>query len=192
MFAGYFNMQANLLGTEFAKVHQDLGWRKGAGRVLYIGTMGLVVPAIVSKLIMSAFYGHGDDEDYDLSALLQDMGMGIVDNVLGFVPVAGNAARMVVGKYLTPQPWDDKMSLTPAVKIIESTVSAPESVYQAIVDKAPPSKAVKDVLTAFSFMTGIPAAPLAKPLGYVSDVADREQIPQGALDVARGLTTGRQ
>jgi hypothetical protein len=192
MFAGFFNTQANLLGTEFAKVHQDLGWRKGAGKVLYIGTMGLVIPAIVSKLIMSAFYGHGDDEDYDLSALLQDMGMGIVDNVLGFVPVFSNVGQMVVGKYFTPQPWDDKIASSPAISMIESTVSAPMSVYNAIVDKTPPSKAVKDVLGAFSFMTGIPAAPLAKPIGYAADVADREQFPQGPLDVIRGLVTGRQ
>lgn len=36
-FAGYFNMQANLLGTEFANVMQQYGLRKGAGTQSWLG-----------------------------------------------------------------------------------------------------------------------------------------------------------
>jgi hypothetical protein len=50
-FKSYFNMQANLLGTEFAKVAQDMGVKKGAGRLFYVFLLGFLVPAWFSEAI---------------------------------------------------------------------------------------------------------------------------------------------
>jgi hypothetical protein len=40
-------------------------------------------------------------------------------------------------------------------------------------------------------LTGVPLAPLAKPIGYLSDLAEGNAQPTGAADFARGFVTGR-
>jgi hypothetical protein len=56
-FAGYFNMQANLLGTELGKVTQEMGLRKGLGRGLFIMLAGFAAPAIVAEAIAPLVFG---------------------------------------------------------------------------------------------------------------------------------------
>ncbi|MCR4331907.1 MAG: hypothetical protein NUV34_04300, partial [Sulfuricaulis sp.] len=48
MFYNYFNMQANLMGTEFANIATNkLGLKKGAGRALYIYIFAFMIPAFI-------------------------------------------------------------------------------------------------------------------------------------------------
>jgi hypothetical protein len=67
-FYSYFNMMANVLGTEFANVSRNMGVKAGAGKMLYIYTFGYMIPAVLSEMIVQAAGGFdaGDDDEYDL------------------------------------------------------------------------------------------------------------------------------
>jgi hypothetical protein len=49
---------------------------------------------------------------------------------------------------------------------------------------------VKDVGTAVTLLTGLPAHWAARPIGYVTGIAEERIEPEGPLDVIRGLATG--
>lgn len=192
MFYSYFNMQANLLGTEFSKNARDLGLKRGAGRALYIYAFGFMIPAVVSELIMRALSGQSWDKDDD----------GYLDDVLAIFfgsqfrtatamfPFAGQAVQAGVNTW-NNKFYDDRISASPAISMIESAVSAPHSVYKAIADDGNKKKAIRDVMSALGLLTGLPIAPLSRPLGYLADVNDGNIEPQGSIDFIRGLATGK-
>jgi len=192
-FAGYFNMQANLLGTEFSKAQHGLGLRSGMGRGLYVFTFGFLVPAMVSELIVQAFRGGPEDEDKDGSTLddwlMAVLVMGNVRAGLGMLPVAGPAVNAGINTF-NSKPYDDRISTSPAVSMIESAVSAPHSVYAAVVEDKNKRKAVRDLATLISMTTGLPANAIARPLGYLAGVEDERIQPTSPADAARGLITG--
>jgi hypothetical protein len=59
---GYFNIQANRLGSELANVMKDMGIKRGAGPLLYIFLLGLLVPAWFSEAIVQGMRGGPDDD----------------------------------------------------------------------------------------------------------------------------------
>jgi hypothetical protein len=191
-FAGYFNMLANLLGTEFSNQMHDLGLRKGMGKGLYIFTLGFLVPALLSELIVQAFRGGPDDEDKDGETLddwLAALGMGTIRSAIAMVPVAGQVANYGINLANT-KPYDDRISTAPAISMLESAVRAPFSVYEAAANDKSAQKAVRDVATLISLTTGLPANAIARPVGYVAGMADDKINPTGPADTARGLVTG--
>jgi hypothetical protein len=192
-FAGYFNMQANTLGTEFAKTYHELGLRKGMGRGLYVFTLGFLVPAMVSELIVQAFRGGPGDDDKDGDTLddwlMAVLVMGNVRAALGMAPGAGQAANALINSF-NRKPYDDRISTSPAVSMIESAVSAPHSVYKAVADDGNARKAVRDLATLITMTTGLPASAIARPAGYVAGMAQDKINPTSAADAARGLVTG--
>jgi hypothetical protein len=64
------------------------------------------------------------------------------------------------------------------------------SVYKAIADDGSKQKAVRDLATAVSIVTGIPVTAVARPLGYAAAVQDGRAESTGPVDTARGLLTG--
>lgn len=192
-FVSYFNMQANLLGGEFAKIQHAGGLRKGAGRALYVVTFGFLVNAWAAEAIMQAFKGGPDDEDKDGEYLddwlWQVFGMAPVRSATAMVPVAG---QMVMGAINAgnSKPYDDRLATSPAISMIESTIKAPYSLYKAMVDDGKKQKAVKDVATAISMATGVPVSGIARPLGYLAGVQAGEIAPTDGLDAVRGIATG--
>lgn len=190
-FAGYFNMQANLLGTEVAKVSQDMGLRAGAGRVFYVFLLGFLVPAWISEAIVQAMRGGPDDEDQDgyLDEFLSFLIGAPLRNAAAMVPVAGQVATLAANTF-NGKPYDDRMSTAPAISMIESAVQAPHSVYKTLAEDGSAKRAVRDTLTLVSMMTGIPVAALGKPLGYLADVEQGRVEPTGPLDAVRGVVSG--
>lgn len=192
-FYGYFNMVANLNATELVKISEEVGLRKGAGRGLYVLFFGLLAPAWVAQAIALAFRGGPDDEDKDGAYwddwMAQTFGWGTLRNLTAMVPVAGQvinaAANTANGK-----PYDDKISTSPAISMLESAGKAPKSVYTAVTGQGGEGKAVRDVATLISMATGIPALGLAKPLIYGADVASGRTRPLGPADATRGVITG--
>src|SRR5574340_175802 len=96
-FAGYFNMNANLLGTEFARMMHDGGLRKNAGRGVFVFALGYLVPAVVGEAIIQAFRGGPGDDDDDgeylddwLAALF---GWAPLRYATAMVPVGGQAVN---------------------------------------------------------------------------------------------------
>ena len=192
-FYGYFNMIANLNATELVKISEEVGLRKGAGRGLYVLFFGLLAPAWVAQAIALAFRGGPDDEDKDGAYwddwMAQTFGWGTLRNLTAMVPAVGPvinaAANTANGK-----PYDDKISTSPAISMLESAGKAPKSVYTAVTGQGGEGKAVRDVATLISMATGIPALGLAKPLIYGADVAAGRTRPLGPADAARGVITG--
>jgi hypothetical protein len=187
-------MNANLLGTEFGKVSQEMGLRKGAGRGLYILVLGLLAPAWVGEAIMQAFRGGPEDEDKD-GSYLDDwiaavFGFSTLRYMTAMVPGVGQAANAFVNT-LNSKPYDDRISTAPAISMIESAVKAPVSVYNAIAENGKASRAVKDVATLISMTTGLPANVAARPVSYVADVAQGNVNPTSPVDAVRGAVTGR-
>ena len=191
-FVSYFNMLANTNSAELTKIARDVGLKKGAGKALYVVTMGLLVPIWVAEAIAVAFRGGPEDEDGDgwlddwLAAVF---GMGTIKGSLAMVPFIGQAANAGLAR-LNDNPADDRISLSPAVSILEGAVGAPTSVYQALVEDGSARKAVRDLASAVSLATGLPAHAVARPLGYLAGMADDRVAPTSGLDLARGLVTG--
>jgi hypothetical protein len=192
MFYSYFNMQANLLGTEFVKVARDTGLKKGAGRALYVYALGFMVPALAAELILKAMSGGIDEDDDDqyLDDILAMFFSSQLRTATAMVPVAGPALQAGINAF-NDKWYDDRISTSPAVAMIESAVSSPHSVYEAISGEGSKKKAARDLLTALGLMTGIPFAPLSRPIGYALDVSEGKTTPRNALDFTRGLVTGK-
>lgn len=191
-FAGYFNMQANLLGHGFAALARDYGLRRGASRGIYLLGMGLLAPAIVSELIVQLGRGGPDDEDDDgyLDDWLAAAGMGVLRNVAAMVPGGGQFVMAMINAW-NDKPYDDRLATSPAISMIENAAKAGPSVWRAATGEGSSQKAVQDVGTLISLTVGLPpASAAARPLGYATGIADDRIRPTGPVDVARGLVTG--
>jgi hypothetical protein len=197
MFYTYFNVQSNLMGTEALKTIRETGLKKGAGRLLYIYTMGMMIPAMMSEEIHRAmagksFPGTSDDEDTltDVMAFF----FGSQQRALtAMLPGVGQVINSGINYALGGRSngYDDRISTSPAISLIESAASAPKSAYEAITADGSRKKAIRDTMTFLGLMTGMPLAPLAKPLGYLSDVDEGKTDPTGPIDFARGLVSGK-
>jgi hypothetical protein len=192
-FAGYFNMQANLLGSEIGKVMQEAGLKKGAGRMAYILLLGFYAPALVAEAVAQMFKGGPGDDDKD-GEYLDDWLMalfvyGPMRNITAMVPVVGAAANSAIARF-NGNPVDDRMSVAPAVGAMEAGAGVPFDLYKAVKGEGDAQRAVRDVSTLISIATGLPAHALARPVGYVSGVAQGKTDPTGAIDFTRGVVTG--
>jgi|CXWL01.1.fsa_nt_gi hypothetical protein len=191
MFYSYFNMQANLLGTEFQKVARDMGVRKGAGRAFYLYFVGFMIPAVLAEIIVKASGGFdADDEDEYLNEALSVYFMSQIRTSFAMVPGVGPMA--LAGVNMLNNKWyDDRIATSPVVSMLESAVRAPISVYEAMAEDKHSKRAVKDFLTLLGLTTGLPASALGRPLGYMADVYDGVAKPEDAVDVGRGLLSGK-
>lgn len=193
-FVGYFNMMGNTNATALKQIAQEQGLRKGAGKALGILTLGMLAPLWVAEAIAIAMRGGPEDKDDDgylddwLAAVL---GMGTIKGSLAMVPFIGQLANAAINRF-NSNPADDKMSLSPAVSLLESAVGVPLDVYNAIADpdKLNARNAVRDVASAISIVTGLPAIAFARPIGYLAGMEDDKITPTGPGDLVRGLVTG--
>jgi len=192
-FAGYFNMQANLLGTEFGTLSREVGLRKGMGKGLMILTLGFLIPAILAEAIALAFKGGPGDEDKDGEYLddwiMAVFGFSLLKNATAFVPGVGQVINTAVARF-NHNPADDKMSLSPAVSMIESAASVPHDLYKIVIGEANAQKTVRDLATLITLTTGLPASAAARSLGYMSGEAQGKIEPTSTADQVRGLLTG--
>jgi hypothetical protein len=190
-FYSYFNMWANLDATEYIKTVRELGLRKGAGRLLYIYLFGFLNIAVASEMIVKLMSGDFDEDDDDnyMDDFLNLFFMSHVRSIAAMIP-GGQALTATVNVW-NSKPYDDKISVSPSISMIEGTVRAPYSVYKAIVDDGSGKRAARDTLTALGMLTGLPVLPLARPVGYLIDVKEDKAQPTGPIDFTRGLITGK-
>lgn len=191
-FVSYFNMMANTNATAMKQIVDELGLKKGAGKLLYVAVAGMLAPIWVAEAIAQAFKGGPEDEEKDGwldDWLMAVFGMGTLKGLAAQIPLVGQAAQLVVNRF-NDNPADDKFSLSPAVSLIESAVSSPASVYKAVVEDGNVQKAVRDVAAAATLVTGLPIYSVARPVGYLTGVAQGKTEPTNAADLARGIVTG--
>lgn len=190
MFYGFFNNQANLLKTEF-DIHKELGLQKRAGRAFYAYTLVVMAPAIVGALMSRAGGGKFDDDDDGeyIDDLLDVLFLSQFKYMTAMVP-GGGILNSIVNRF-NDKAFDDKISVSPIIGTLEKVGSAPFSVVKAVGGDGKSSAAIKDSLTAIGFITGTPGGAIARPLGYLADVAEGEARPSGPIDFSRGVVTGK-
>lgn len=190
MFSTFFNTQANLLQAE-ARIALEEGGAAGAARAARAYSLVVMVPAIASAMIYGIMSGRGLDEDDD-GSYIDD----VIDIMFGsqyrfamaMIP-GGNIITNITNR-LNNKPYDDKISLSPAISSIEKAFGSVSSVPKAISGGGNTSKAIKEGMTALGLVTGLPIAPLSKPLGFAADLSEGKVRSSGPVDVARGLITG--
>lgn len=193
-FSGYFNMMANLNADEFIKVIRDMGWRGNKGKLFQIYVLGFAVPMLVADAIVKTLGGGWDDEDDDgyiddvLWWFFGSQARGAVAAIPGFGP-----GISVIGNAFNNKPYDDRMTTSPSVSMLEaSTVGVAKTAINVVdPDKEVSGKNVRDVLTLLSLVTGIPLTVLGRPVGYAIDVERGKVRPTSEADYVRGLITGK-
>ena len=192
-FYSYFNMQANLLGTEFVKVARNMGISKGKGRLFYTYVFGFMIPAVMAEVIVQGARGFdvGDDDDeWDMYDGMSLFFGSQARTLAGMVPIAGPAVTAGFNAW-NDKPYDDRISTSPTVSVLETVIRTPQSVYKAVAEEGSVKKAVRDLLISIGMITGLPLGQLGKPVGYLIDVQEGEAQPESAMDVVRGLMSGR-
>ena len=192
-FASYFNMQANLLGTEFSKMPKEMGLRQKYGRGLYIMMFGFLAPAWVATAIALAFRGGPEDEDDDGEYvddwIMQTFGWGTLRSATALVPGVGPTLNAAANRF-NQKPYDDRINTGPAFSMVESAAGVPGDVVALAQGKGSASKTIRDVSTLMTLITGLPVNTLAKPIIYGNEVASGRVAPTGPIDAARGTLTG--
>jgi hypothetical protein len=186
-------MQANLLGTEFVKIARNMGISKGKGRLFYTYVFGFMVPAVLAEVIVQGARGFDmgeDDDEYDMYDGMALFFGSQARTFAGMVPIVGPAATAGFNAW-NDKPYDDRISTSPTVSVLETVIRTPESVYSAVAEEGSVKKAVKDLLISIGMITGLPLGQLGKPVGYLIDLEEGEAQPESAMDVVRGLMSGR-
>lgn len=194
MFYSYFNMQANLLGTEFAREIRERGF-SAPGRLFYVYALGFAIPAILSEALVQAMSGeawHDDDDDGYIDNILSIIFGGQGRALFGLIPGVGNVLNYAMN-LTNSKRYDDRISTSPTVSMLETMArTAVQYPYQYATDQEINKKMlVKDVLTTVGMATGLPLAWIGRPLGYYIDVQEGKAEPTGPVDYARGLISGR-
>lgn len=194
-FASYWNMLGNTNATALQQIANEVGLKAGAGRALYVVTMGLLAPIWVAEAIAVAFKGGPGDADDDGDAdtlvdwLAAVLGMGTIKGLLAQVPFVGQLANAGINRF-NSNPADDRMSMSPAVGLLESAAGVPYDFWKHWEGEGNARRTVRDVASLVSLTTGLPATAVARPLGYWAGVADDRIEPTGPVDAARGTITG--
>lgn len=192
-FTNYFNMQANLLGTNFAVAAKEMGFgKKGLGRMFYIYAMGFMLPAIVADGIVRTFGWDWDDEDDDgyLDEFMAWFLGSQVRTATAMVPYGGTIVNATLNKF-NDKFYDDRITTSPAVSMLDQATAAPKSIYDVIVNDGSLKKAVKDSLTMIGLLTGVPLGALGRPAGYLIDWEEGKVEPENVIDITRGLASGK-
>lgn len=190
-FYSYFNMWANLLGTESSKVVREMGFTKASPKLVGIWFVGFALPAVVAELISQ---GLPDDEDEDgaiyddwLSFFFASQGR----SAAAMVPGVGQMSQLLVNN-MDDKVYNDRLSISPALSILESSARGAAGILQGTAfDEEIKKREIRDLFTLLAVTTGAPTAPLARSSGYYIDVEEGRAEPENMLEYGIGLATGR-
>lgn len=193
MFYSYFNMAANLNATEMAKAFRETGFAAG-GRAMYVYLFGFMIPAVLADAITQAMSGalfDDDDDDGYLDNILSVFLGGQFRAGTAMVPIVGQVAQMGINAF-NDKWYDDRISTSPAVSALEASARVPYDLFKLATDEeARMKRPIQDTLTLIGMATGLPVAPLSRPIGYAVEMEQGNVEPANAADLARGLISGR-
>jgi len=193
-FVSYFNMLANLNGSEIQRIQRDVGLRKGMGRGFYLYLTAFMLPAVLSEIIVRAMGNSWDDDDDNeyLDDAMKVFFGSQFKTATATVPYVGQLGVAAYNKAFTKNIADDRLSLSPVLSIVEAGAGVPAAIYKDAVDRGElKKKTIKDSLQMIGIMTGLPTGPLGRPVGYLMDVESGKAEPTGPIDFSRGLITGK-
>lgn len=194
MYTGYYNAQLNLLVTE-GVLAKSIGGVAGLRRGLYVVTVALLLNAFLNEALYRLLSGEGFDDDDDgyLDDFMSMFFFGVTRNAIAMIPViSATPALNVLINQFDDKPFNDRINASPVVSTAESMARTAKLPFQAIAgDDINETRAVRDILTSLGMLTGLPLAPVAKPITYLMDVESGEAKPTGPLDFTRGFVTGK-
>jgi len=106
------------------------------------------------------------------------------------VPIFGPVGKALLNT--TDDKWfNDKVSLSPVIGLVNKGVRTPRDVWNAAVEGASKGRAVRNTLDLIAISTRVPIGFLGRPIGFLLDVQEGRAEPEGILDYTRGLITGK-
>ena len=148
-FYGYFNLQLNLQQTEFGNIMRKHGWA-GTPK-MFMAYISLVLgPAVVGQLITDALRKRLPQDNDEDGEVLDDWLSWFITSQLSFlsaeVPVAGQGLNAAV-KALNNNPMDDRVSISPAVSMLETGIRTGSNIVKSIHGKqVDESRMVQDAM----------------------------------------------
>lgn len=190
-FYSYFNMQANLIGSQLVGSYRENGGVSGAMPTALRVYGCFAVAAIVSELIAMGARGGPDPDDDGLDVALQLLVFSQLRTAAAFVPYGGTFSNAAIN-FSNSKSYDDRMSTSPAWTMMEAILRTgfkyPAQMIRG--EDINDRMAVKDVLNTIGMVTGTPAGALGRPLGYLAGMDEGKYEPSGVVDLVRGLITG--
>lgn len=192
-FMGYFNSQANLLGTEFSNIMREHGWR-GSHKMFYTFMLMAVVPAVFAAILRDMLRDNLPDDDDDDGEILDDWlaySSGETAKYMGaMIPAVGPVVTAAVNKF-NENPMDDRVSMSPVVGFMDTTVRTSGSLIRAAQgEDVDDSRLIRDFMSTLGFLSGYPLGQFGKPVSYVTDIAEGDSRPESVVEFSRGLLGG--
>lgn len=193
MYFDYYNMKANLLGTEAGNIYREMGMIKGFPQLSYLYATGFMLPAVMAASfyrLSSGRLDENDDHKY-MDDVMKIFFGGQLSDGLALLPVVGPVVNNFINRF-NDNKADDRLSVSPVFKNLERVLGTPKEVYEALHNpNHKRSGAIRDSMSLLGMFTGLPLEPLSRPLGYLSDVKQGVAHPTGPIDYTRGLLTGQ-
>ena len=197
----------NLNARRYKIIMSQIGWKGKPTRLFYLYLMGIAVPAIVAEGMSMAVRGAFDDDDeydgmfgegndaHDMQIAFDLLVMSQVKFISAFFPGGGAITTRLYGT-VTPQLYDDKISLSPVLSFADSAIKGTAVALEAIfsdeeLDTKQKATALKSALNALAVGFRIPLNWFAKPVSYLVKVEGGESNPEGVWDYVKGFLTGR-
>lgn len=192
-FYGYFNSQLNLQQTEFGNIMRKHGWQ-GTPKMLMAYLSLILGPALIGQFITDGLRNKLPDDGGDDDSSIEDWlawALGAqVKYLAAEVPIAGQGANAAVGAF-TKNPMDDRVSVSPAVSLMETAVRAGKNIARAADgNDVRDSRMIQDTMMTLGFATGVPLGQFSKPVAYVADVNEGKTRPKHPLDYIKGIVAG--
>ncbi len=189
MFYSYFNNIANLAGTEARVIMRDMGWA-GTPKLFYLYVMLAAIPAFMADMIAQGLRGNLPGDDDDDGIILDDwlafFAGGQARYAAATVPYAGQALNSFMN-FANKKPYDDRLSTSPALGQIETTMRFMARELGMANPYTDASNEVRDGLNAIGFITGLPLGQAGKPVGFLVNVNEGDEPAAGYV---RGLVGG--
>jgi hypothetical protein len=193
MYFDYYNMKANLMATEAGNMIRETGLKKAIPSLVGLYVAGMMIPAIMSQgayRVASGVLDKNDDHKY-MDDVMDLFFMGQVKEALALAPVLGPLIDNQIER-MEGHPYSDRLRLSPVIENLQKAAAAPKEIYDALENHGPKSPAIRDAFSLLGMMTGLPLQPIAKPLGYLSDLQEHKiRKPTGPIDYTRGLLTSQ-
>ena len=108
------------------------------------------------------------------------------------IPIAGQSLNAGFKELSGGKAYETRLSASPAASVIATTLRTGAKLAKGeLTDDKLKRSEVRDSLTALGLITGLPLAPVSKPINYARDVQSGRARPSGPIDAARGLVTGK-
>ena len=100
---------------------------------------------------------------------------------------------MVPLNMLDDKPYNDRITISPSMSLINSTMQGTTRLFINLADpdKEVKGNEVRSIITLMGLISKLPLYPFAKPIGLLHDLKDGRWVPHGPVDLIRGLVTGQ-